>query len=439
MKSLNSFRRLSAIAVAAASLFAGSFMFTSCKSAIGYGVVLWNITENNIPDGEVVPVYLQSNITRVVVIGVPGSKEKIEVPMWKVSAPQSKKKAQAEAAVYEPYRHKYARCTFDGLPIRQDKMNMAKQIYRLREGEVVRILEEGEGELPTNGKEVLEGKWVRVLANEGSVGWCFSHYLNIFSIGVDGSSDEVVEEAAEVSDEKLEMILGKKWYPENYAAMIKAKQIDLSMMKADWGFDTGKDSGKIVIKQKDVNVSYTFKGVEKKDYNTYGFTGTSVEMTIRGDDIISVRYSDSKGMPHTYTFVTVDKDVKQLINDENARRNREISSLYASYSSSIYGKLTIASGKTFTWTGYDQLVPSVISSSATGSGSVSIQYFLPGNLKGEWDGVVTFKFKGMSDEVNFLYKRDGASLRFSTASVQLVDDSPVVSRGYNSAVISFQR
>ena len=64
--------------------------FSSCSGVIGYGVLLWNVGEKEIPDGTVVPVYLKSNISKVYVIGLPETKEKIEVPLWKLSVPESK-------------------------------------------------------------------------------------------------------------------------------------------------------------------------------------------------------------------------------------------------------------------------------------------------------------------------------------------------------------
>ena len=92
--------------------------FSSCSGVIGYGVLLWNVGEKEIPDGTVVPVYLKSNISKVYVIGLPETKEKIEVPLWKLSAPESKSKALKRAQKYSEYKGKYAFCILDGLPIR---------------------------------------------------------------------------------------------------------------------------------------------------------------------------------------------------------------------------------------------------------------------------------------------------------------------------------
>ena len=63
-------------ALAAVALSA-AFLFSSCSGIIGYSVLLWNVPEQSLADGTIVPVYVKSNISHVYVIGVPETKEKI--------------------------------------------------------------------------------------------------------------------------------------------------------------------------------------------------------------------------------------------------------------------------------------------------------------------------------------------------------------------------
>ena len=68
-------------------------LFISCSGGIvGYSVVLWNFPENGILDGEIVPVYIKSNISQVYVIGTENGKT--EVPRWALTSPESKRKAE---------------------------------------------------------------------------------------------------------------------------------------------------------------------------------------------------------------------------------------------------------------------------------------------------------------------------------------------------------
>ena len=120
-----------------------SILMFSCSGIIGYGVLLWNDTEHKLSDGTVVPVYLKSNISKVYVIGLPDSKEKVEVPLWQLSAPEKKSKAIKRAEKYAEYKNMYAKSAIDGLPIRADKVNTSKQVYRLRKNETVKTLYKG--------------------------------------------------------------------------------------------------------------------------------------------------------------------------------------------------------------------------------------------------------------------------------------------------------
>ena len=74
---------------------------TSCKDKImGWSVVLWNMPEDSLQSGDIVPVYIKSNISHVYVIGLENGK-KIEVPLWQLTEPLSKKKNLAQKARYD--------------------------------------------------------------------------------------------------------------------------------------------------------------------------------------------------------------------------------------------------------------------------------------------------------------------------------------------------
>ena len=428
-----------------------AFVFSSCSGVIGYSVVLWNIQSEDtaIADGTVVPVYVKSNINHEYIIGVPDSKQKLEVPLWMLSEPDSKKNAKKLAERYGEYEHQYAKCVLDGLPIRADKVNTSKQVYRLRKDEIIRALYESEGQVVTNGKENLSGVWLRVLTDDGTTGWCFSHNLRLFTMNADGSVGEGAEEAdVQEIDQTLNGFLTQKWYPEYFGTMISRGTIDLDYLNASYGFDTGSDTGTVAIKLSDIDLSYDYEGVTKVSDGVYKFNNMPVQVTVRSPSLISVQHTDSRGMPTSYTFVTLEEDISKVISDEKERREDEFNSLIKlgpDFRSSSYGNLTFASGSSFTWSGYDILVPSVISKSAKGQGSVSIKYFLTSELKNDWDGVLTFKFEGLSREVNFLYKKESDGLRLSNATVSVLSTDPSVqnrisiTKSANALVMFFRR
>jgi len=388
-----------------------------------------------------VPVYIKSNVSHIYVVRLPGEKEKVEIPLWQISEPQSHHKAKKLVAKYKAYEHVYAHCTLDGLPIRADRVNTAKQVYRLRKDEVVRPLYEESGAAVMTGKNAIEGKWLRVLTKDGTVGWCFSYNLKLFKMNADGTVAEGSDNSStEVSDETLEKLLAAKWYPESYSSMIQSGNIDLQNMNKSFGFDTGVDSNKVAMRLNDLDVEYEYAGVTKTDDNVYKFNDTPFQVTVRSDSFIVVQYTDDSGIPKSYNFITLEDDIEALIAEEVERRSEEYLSLRQlgpDFRSGNYGTLTFEESNGFKWTGYDLLVPSLIPNSAQSDGKIQLKYLLDKSLKSNWDGVLTFVFDGMENEVNFLYKKESNGLRLEDATHADFEGNTVESRDTNALVIFF--
>ena len=99
---------------------------TSCSRALGYSMLLWELPEHNIQDGQIVKVYFKSNISHVYIVGIPGSKERYEVPLWQITVPASKKKTEKNIEIYKDYLHQYGKIKVDGLPVREEPVNTSK-------------------------------------------------------------------------------------------------------------------------------------------------------------------------------------------------------------------------------------------------------------------------------------------------------------------------
>ena len=233
-------------------------LFTGCGK-LGYSLVLWNNPEVGVHEGQIVKVYVKSNISHSYIIMGLENTHKVEIPLWQISEPQSKSKTEKLAARYSNYEHTYANVKLDGLPIRSGTENGSKQVYRLRKNEVIRVLYQGKGVKPTNGHGELPGEWLRVLTETGTEGWCYSYNLNLFErtenqIAV---KTEVVEEKI---DEEITAAFSKKWYPEEYKSMLSSGRLDLSKMDESFGFDFGQ-----------VEWKYPEKSPEEGEYVTMTF------------------------------------------------------------------------------------------------------------------------------------------------------------------------
>ena len=291
----------------------------------------------------------------------------------------------------------------------------------------------------------LPGDWLCVLTEGGSRGWCFSYNLSIFETDATGAivSGEVEETQATNEDTLLNQILEAKWYPDYYARLLKENLIDLETIKLNYGFDTGISSGKIQVNIPGKYHSASYAGAEKVRDNTYSLIGTLFQIMVRNKDTIVVNYAARDGSQEAYTFITLDSDINldEIIENEKERRNNLMNELYKviSFNSQNYGQLVFNSGKTFTWSGYSLLVPSIIPSGAKGRGTVSMKYLPSTALKGKYDGVLTFKFEGISDEINFLYKLSNDGLNLESLDSNSIKDNIVTSRDTNPIVMFFNK
>lgn len=421
------------------------FLLSGCNHHLGYSVLLWNLDDRNIADGTILNVYIRSDLSQVYVVSLPNEKEKFEVPLWQITAPESRKKAEERAKLYTGYEHTYARVTYDGLPMRTEPDNVAKQKYRLRENEIIRVLYKGNGVAPRTGDKIIEGDWLHVLAHDGTSGWCFSRNLSLFtmapgeSLSTNNNEDAPV---AQTEDSVLSDMLNKRWYPQSYADMIEKKVIDISKMSASGGFDTGVKTGTIKLRDEDVNVTFPYIGISKTARNTYKYDGCPIIVTVRGNSEIVVQYTDDSGKPKSYHMVSLKDDVENVVNAEINRRAKLYSSIVTNsseYKSSNYGLLKFDAAGKFTWKKYNKLVPSLIDKGAKGNGSVEIKYLLSSSLKSSWDGVLTFHFEGMSKEVNFLYKMESNGLKMEDAERASFDGNIITNRSSNPMVLFFAK
>ena len=424
-------------------LFLFSLLLTSCSDKVmGYSVVLWTIPEQQLKSGDIVPVYIKSNISHVYVIGTE-SGEKAELALWQLTEPVKKSKIKNIAARYAENAATYASVKLDGLPCRAEPVNTAKQVYRLRKGEIIKILYKGQGQKPMAGQTPLEGDWYRILTGDGTLGWCFSYNLTLYETDAEGQpvdGAEIIEE--EEDDGYWNTIAANVWYPDYFRTMIDGGNIDLGLIHPLYKFTIDTENKKVSLNTTSIHESWDYDGYTKTDEYEYSLNGISLKIIYRRANYIVLRYTDSSGKPQDLNFVTIAENISDIVNAEKERRSQAYMQIWSHgpiYSSSSYGKIEFNEDGSFKWTNFKLLVPSIIDAGTKSTGSASVKYSLSKDLTSSYDGVLTMKFDGMSSEVNFLYKLDGTALRLEDTTGANFSGSQITSRGVSPVIIYMKK
>jgi hypothetical protein len=425
----------------------------SACSRLGWGILLWSTEDPPIPSGTVLPVYIRSNIDRVWVVGVPeayrGGKEgpaKIEIPLSRFEMAGGKGKARKRAAEFAQYARVYAENMQDGLPIRDNPDNGARRVYRLRTGEVIKILSQTEGNPPISASgDPLPGDWYRVLTGDGSVGYCFSYRLKLFEHhGGPLAASAALAEQAE-ADPDLDMLMSKVWSPESYAAMINNRRVNLEELSRRWRFDPGQDTGIAHLYLPNLDRYFPYTAIRPDGSRAWHFEGSDLQIRLRSDTTLTAQFTEDNGGMRTLLFVALPANVDDLIIQETARREGLYLTIFNQgpiFTSNNYGTIVFTESGEFSWTGFDLLVPLVIPDSATGSGVVSMDLFLDPALEDRYTGACTLRFAlsgGGEAAARFMYALDNQGFRLELVPESGVEDITVTQRAASPMVLYFFR
>lgn len=421
-------------------VFAASsnLFFSSCSKKLGYGVVSWSIPEYNLTAGDIVPVYVKSNIEKVYIVGLnEKTAVRIEIPLWQLTFFESKKDAVRFQTRLSEHKHAYARVKLDGLPMRSTPDNTSNQVYRLKLGQLVKILWFGEGVPVLKGGKPMDGQWYEVITEDGVRGWCFSYNLTIYDERESESSENT--NLAQEKDAELEAVLNEFWYPEHYRKMINNRQVDLDKMSLTWGFFPGLRSGIARVELQNTRISFPYTKIIKIG-SKYLFEGANLSMQIRGEDIITLEFSDTNGKLRQENFITLNASPENIINNEIKRREaviEKIAETSSEFTSENFGSLKILPDGQFIWSGYSLITPSIIPSGTGSSGKVSLKYFLDKKLSGDYDGVLSFKFEKTSEPVVFMYSISSKGLRLEAVEASSIQDNLVTRRSLDPVILFF--
>ena len=457
----------------------------SCSRKLGWGVLLWSNEDFGIPSGAVLPVYVKSNIERMWVVGIPAEYLKkgesakgesakgesakgesapasrmFEIPLAQLDLVGGKGAAKRQAREFGRYARTYAETLQDGLPVRDAPDNGARRVYRLRQGEILKILSVTEGNPAVGATGTpLEGDWFRVLTEDGTRGYCFSYRLRLFE-HVPGTGLTAALARTDNRDFEFEKVLLSTWVSDAYAVMLRDRKLDLEALSKKWRFTVGEDAGVAHVyapdadrSRPDVNLSFSYSQIRRlgeHDWDLVNEEGESVLLiSLLSETSLSVQYTTEARLPRTVLFASLPVPLDDLIMQETLRRDALWEAFFAhgaDWRSAYYGRLHFDPGQGVAWSGYDRLVPQYIPAEALPTGRAQFSLYLDPALERLYDGALSIRFNllgGRTFMVHFLYaieEGDAAGeygLRLEVVPFDNIENTTVMRRTPTPTVIFF--
>ena len=403
-------------------------LLTACEERrVGWGVVLW-APQPGI-DGSVLSISGESELQDV--YRYTDAETVREIARWRVRLFTDRQQAEAFASSYRDLVHTFGYAARNGLPIREAADARSALLYRLREGEAVKIIGRGEGPVTVGD---YSNFWYRVLTADGTQGFTFGEFLLLFETGEDpqAAADRLLGEEAE-----LERITGVAWRPQYYADMLLRRRIDLTRLNDTYGFTvepgsrTVPTAGEVLpqgagglarMRLPELDLAFAFDRIDRIGEEVFVLHGSGVRIVSETEWSIMVSFQH-EGRLQTRKFVVLDADVQDLIAAERERRDRIYEALRESgptLRSSAYGEVLLEPSQRFRWSGFERLVPGVIPADAAGTGTVTLRLHLSRPLRAEYSGALTMAFDRGGEAappaaVTFVYARDEEGIRMALA------------------------
>ncbi len=445
-----------------ASIVPFSVLLFSCGARpTGWGVILWGDAAGPAVTGTVVGILKHSQIDDTYFISVPGEPKPREVATGKIRLFPRRADANAFAQSLSPYLGAWAFSQKEDsppLPIREEAKPEAKTVYRLKPGQMVKIIGRSEQKAAV---KPFEDFWYEVATEDGFSGWCFGHYLKVFT-----ATGDPTEEAKKLmsQDETLDKILGSTWRPGYFLDEISSATIDLARFREDIGFFPNPSDNIFRLVLPLYSLDFHYSQLERVAAGNYMADGTDLRIAMLDDERITIRYR-YKNQAVDGTFVIVKDDVAALIAAEQKRRQDIFDALKArggALASSAYGTIRLEDGMRFMWEGFDRLVPIVIGPGAQGTGRIDFSYRLSKDLQDSYEGVITFLFddaggafgapnqpqarqgpqsitgtSAVIQGVSFLYKTVSGGVRLTSLSPDSFRDIMVLRPSFSPVIIFF--
>ena len=402
----------------------------SCgKKNIGYGTILWSNNEDLFTTSETAEIISQSELADVYSLKNAGSKDPVQIDRWRVAFFDELAQAKEYSDKIKKYQTIFARNLKDGLLIRKEPDINSERVYKMRKNQILKVFDKTES-IVTIGQ--YEGYWYHVITENGTSGYCFDHYLDIYDSSI--SPEEKVN-PAEVLMTKA---FAKVYRPSQFIDMINEKAVNLKLFNPKFGLFPDPENKKLNLVTRTYNLTFTWDELSLVDNRSFSFGENGAVVHILSDSKLQLDfyYQDQKKI----MVFSVVEGLDDIILKETERREALYTSLLEignSLSSNAYGNIKIEINGRFTWNGYNKLVPQIIPSGSNGSGKIRFDKFITGNLYDEFTGIISFYFNFGEKQipVYFLYTLEEKKLRLTYVPEKDIDRMDIVSKKSISPVV----
>jgi hypothetical protein len=426
-------------ALAIATLALPLLVLSSCgPRAIAWGLVLWGDSTGPFATGAVVAITRDSQISDTYLVAVKGERQTREFAKGRVRKFAHRAEATAAAENLRQWLTTWAFSRKEDappLPVREEANANAKTVYRLRYHQLLKVV--GRSADPVEVKPYTD-YWYAVVTEDGYTGWCFGHFLKVFTAEGEPSAEQ---ERLLSEDDILELILGTTWRPDYFRKMINDGRIDLHSFREDIGLfpDPENRTFRLVLTRE--TLEFPYQRIERSGTTTYAAVGTDLRITVLDEERISVSFRQGEQQAGGL-YTALAEDVAEVIAGELQRRQDlfdKLRSAGATLTSGSYGVIRLEEGMRFTWQGFERLVPSLIGAKAEGTGKVDFPYHVGKELAGQYDGTITLQFDDGETEVSFLVKNASGGVRLTSLGRDGFSELDAVRVGISPVVIFFSQ
>lgn len=416
------------IVIAVASILA------SCGSReIGYAVVLWPSESSATLPGELHPVIAESDINGTYTIRIDDERLE-ETDSWRLAYFQEPAAADRYSARFEPWANSWARSLRTALPVRERDDRTSSSVYRLANGEVVKILDRYE---ETSDEAGLVDYWYEVLTRDGTRGWVFGYYLELTN-----SAGRALEPVADqgATERLVRDIASVVWRPDYFRPMIDSGVIDLNDFGPQFGLFGSFDEDNFLLTMPRFQQRFEYTGYFSPIRNSVEFEGVSLTLTLRSENQLVAQYR-LNDRERTTVFVRIDEDIAEVVAAERARRRQLLEQILQrgnTLVSTAYGTMTIRDDGSVVWQGYERLVPEILPRTFSGNARLEFSLYPANEIRSNYDGALRLRTSD-GEQINFLYAITSDGIRFVYIPQNLIRDRIIVDEEPRSPVVMFYR